>query len=69
MEEVNIGLLTLKVMVGFVTLFFIVIVTGKTSIYQLTPFHFVFVLLLGDLLSNTIYENRIGILPFFYTVG
>ncbi|MGG4512063.1 DUF421 domain-containing protein, partial [Heyndrickxia sporothermodurans] len=55
MEEVNIGLLTIKVIVGFATLFFIIIITGRTSIYQLTPFHLVFVLVLGDLLGNTIY--------------
>ncbi|MED3655795.1 hypothetical protein P4489_15995 [Heyndrickxia sporothermodurans] len=48
MAEVNIGLLTIKVIVGFATLFFIIIITGRTSIYQLTPFHLVFVLVLGD---------------------
>ncbi|WP_299095237.1 hypothetical protein [uncultured Metabacillus sp.] len=58
MEEVNIGLLTIKVIVGFVTLFFIIIITGRTSISQLTPFHLVFVLVLGDFLGNTIYEDK-----------
>lgn len=48
LADVNFGLLTIKVVVGFVTLFFIIIVTGRTSIYQLTPFHLVFVLVLGD---------------------
>ncbi|ECO1678090.1 DUF421 domain-containing protein, partial [Listeria monocytogenes] len=32
MEEVSIGLLTIKTIVGFVTLFFIIIITGRTSI-------------------------------------
>lgn len=63
------SLLTIKVVVGFVTLFFIVILTGKTSIYQLTPFHLVFMLLLGGLLDNTIYEDRLGVIPFLYAVG
>ncbi|PGT74912.1 DUF421 domain-containing protein [Bacillus sp. AFS040349] len=69
MEEVNIGLLTIKVIVGFATLFFIIIITGRTSIYQLTPFHLVFVLVLGDFLGNTIYEDKAGILHFLYAIG
>ncbi|MCM3413234.1 DUF421 domain-containing protein [Metabacillus litoralis] len=69
MEEVNIGLLTIKVIVGFATLFFIIIITGRTSIYQLTPFHLVFVLVLGDFLGNTIYEDKVGIFHFLYATG
>ncbi|MFC0477372.1 DUF421 domain-containing protein [Robertmurraya beringensis] len=69
MEEVNIGLLTIKTIVGFVTLFFIIIITGRTSIYQLTPFHLVFVLVLGDFLGNTIYEDRVRIFHFLYAIG
>ena len=69
MEDIHIGLLTIKVVAGFVTLFFIIIVTGRTSILQLTPFHLVFVLVLGDLLGSTIYENQMGIFHFLYAVG
>lgn len=69
LEEVNIGLLTIKVIVGFATLFFIIIITGRTSIYQLTPFHLVFVLVLGDFLGNTIYEDKVGIFHFLYAIG
>lgn len=69
MEEVNIFLLTIKVIVGFATLFFIIIITGRTSIYQLTPFHLVFVLVLGDFLGNTIYEDKVGIFYFLYAIG
>jgi uncharacterized membrane protein YcaP (DUF421 family) len=67
--EVFLGLLTIKVIVGFVTLFFIIIITGRTSISQLTPFHLVFVLVLGDFLGNTIYENKVGIFHFLYAIG
>ncbi|WP_404406870.1 DUF421 domain-containing protein [Jeotgalibacillus malaysiensis] len=69
MEEVNLGLLTIKIIVGFVTLFFIIIVTGRTSIYQLTPFHLVFVLVLGDFLGSTIYEDKVTIFHFLYAIG
>jgi uncharacterized membrane protein YcaP (DUF421 family) len=69
LADVNFGLLTIKVVVGFVTLFFIIIVTGRNSINQLTPFHLVFVLVLGDFLGNSIYEDQVGIYHFLYTVG
>lgn len=68
MEEVGIGLLTLKVIVGFFALFFIIMITGRTSIYQLTPFHLVFVIVLGDFLGNTLYTDH-GIFYFLYGVG
>jgi uncharacterized membrane protein YcaP (DUF421 family) len=57
------------VIVGFLALFFIVIITGRTSINQLTPFHLVFVLVLGDFLGNALYEDHIGIFHFLYAVG
>ncbi|MFC0474609.1 hypothetical protein ACFFHF_04765 [Robertmurraya beringensis] len=60
MEEVNISFLTIKVIVGFVALFFIIIITRRTSISQLTPFHLVFILVLGDFLGNTIYEDGLA---------
>lgn len=69
MEEVSIGLLSIKVVIGFITLFFIIIVTGRTSILQLTPFHLIFVLVLGDFLGNTIYEDEIGVFYFLYAIG
>lgn len=69
MENIFIGMLTIKVVVGFAVLFFIVILTGKTSINQLTPYHLVFVLVLGDLLGNTLYDDKVEIYHFLYAVG
>lgn len=69
MADISLGLLTIKIVVGFVALFFIIIVTGRTSIYQLTPLHLVFVLVLGDFLGSTIYEDQVGPFYFLYSVG
>ncbi|MFB4165507.1 DUF421 domain-containing protein [Alteribacillus sp. JSM 102045] len=69
MEDVNIVILTLKLIISFITLFFIIFVTGRTSITQLTPFHFVFVLVLGELVGNMYYEDKVGILTFLYALG
>ncbi|OKL36709.1 DUF421 domain-containing protein [Domibacillus mangrovi] len=69
MENIFIGMLTIKVIVGFAVLFFIVILTGKTSINQLTPYHLIFVLVLGDLLGNTLYDDEIEVYHFLYATG
>lgn len=69
MEEINIGVMTIKVIVGFFALFFIIIITGRTSISQLTPFHLVFVLVLGEFLGSTIYEDKISTFHFLYAIG
>ncbi|WP_048883334.1 DUF421 domain-containing protein, partial [Bacillus sp. 445_BSPC] len=36
---------------------------------QLTPFHLVFVLVLGDFLGNTIYEDKVSTFHFLYAIG
>ncbi|OAH57690.1 MULTISPECIES: DUF421 domain-containing protein [Bacillaceae] len=69
MENIFIGMLTIKIVVGFAALFFIVILTGKTSINQLTPYHLVFVLVLGDLLGNTLYDDTVELYHFLYATG
>ncbi|WP_233129831.1 DUF421 domain-containing protein [Domibacillus epiphyticus] len=65
----GIGLLTLKVIIGFAALFFLILATGKVSINQLSPYHLVFVLVLGDFLGESLYENKIKIFHFLYAAG
>ncbi|OLN22288.1 hypothetical protein BTO30_10795 [Domibacillus antri] len=69
METVDLGLLTIKVIVGFAALFFIILVSGKTSINQLSPYHLVFVLVLGDFLGSTLYDNQVSTFHFLYAIG
>ncbi|RDI45858.1 YetF domain-containing protein [Falsibacillus pallidus] len=69
MEELDMGLMTTKIIIGFAALFMIVIWTGRTSIYQLTLFHLVFVLVLGEFLGNALYENDVHTLQFLYGTG
>lgn len=67
--EVSLGLIALKVFIGFISLYLILLITGRTSISQLTPFHFVFILMLDDFLGHVIYENNVSILKYLYAVG
>ncbi|WP_342743402.1 DUF421 domain-containing protein [Domibacillus antri] len=69
LETVDLGLLTIKVIVGFAALFFIILVSGKTSINQLSPYHLVFVLVLGDFLGSTLYDNQVSTFHFLYAIG
>lgn len=69
MESIHLGLLSIKLIIGFISLFLIIILTGRTAINQLTPFHFIFVLVLGEFLGSTIYDNNIRIFHFLYAIG
>lgn len=69
MEEIGIGLLTIKIIIGFATLFLILTLTGKVSINELSPYHLVFVLVLGDFLGESLYENKLSLFHFLYAIG
>ncbi|WP_042347146.1 DUF421 domain-containing protein [Bacillus massiliigorillae] len=69
MDEVSLGLIALKVVIGFISLYCILLITGRTSISQLTPFHFIFILMLDDFLGHVIYENKLSIFKFLYAIG
>ncbi|WP_409973898.1 DUF421 domain-containing protein [Bacillus sp. Bva_UNVM-123] len=63
------GFMITKLTIGFFCLYFVLIVTGRKSFSQLTPVHFIFILLLDDFLGHIIYENDIGIVKFLYGIG
>lgn len=63
------GLITVKAVIGFISLFVAIKLTGRASLNKLTPFHLVFVMVLGNFLGNAIYENKVRILDFVYSVG
>lgn len=69
MDGVSLGLIAMKVIVGFISLYFILLITGRTSISQLSPFHFIFILMLDDFLGHVIYENKVSIFKYFFAVG
>ena len=62
-------LITFKAVIGFISLFLAVRLTGRVSLNELTPFHLVFVLVLGNFLGNAVYENKVTVLDFIYSVG
>ena len=69
LDEISLGLIAIKVVVGFLSLYIILILTGRTSLAQLTPFHFVFIMLLDDFFGHIIYENNVHIFKYLYAIG
>lgn len=49
-----------ELLFGFVLLFVIIKLLGKTQFSQLTPFDFISALILGELVGNAIYDDKIN---------
>lgn len=53
--------LVLELVVGFAALFLYTKLMGKTHFSQLTPFDFISVLILGELIGNAVYDEKVTI--------
>ncbi|WP_455661123.1 DUF421 domain-containing protein [Pradoshia sp.] len=69
MDEASFGLMALKIIIGFISLYFVLIITGRVGVSQLTPIHFVFILLLDDFLGHIIYEKNDNIFEYLFAIG
>ncbi|HQD04424.1 MAG TPA: DUF421 domain-containing protein [Halanaerobiales bacterium] len=56
---------TIKLVVGFISLFLVTRLLGKTQIKQITPFDFVSAMVMGELFGNIIYDREVNV---FYAV-
>ena len=59
----------LELVVGYIALFIIVKVLGKTQLNQITPFDFISALVMGDLVSGAIFEQKVGIFLILFATG
>ncbi|WP_099158228.1 DUF421 domain-containing protein [Virgibacillus ndiopensis] len=57
----NIGYLTIEIITGFFLLFLLIKVLGKKIIDQITPFTFIGAIVLGELLGNALYDEKVGV--------
>lgn len=60
--------LTVELTVGLAALLVVTKTLGPTQIGQLTPFHFISALVLGELLGNAVYEEDTGIFHVLYAL-
>ncbi|MDO6657643.1 DUF421 domain-containing protein [Anaerobacillus sp. 1_MG-2023] len=64
----NVGSITLELLVGFLALLILTKALGKTQITQITPFDFISSLVLGELVGNAIYDKHVNIFSIMYSV-
>ncbi|GLB58944.1 DUF421 domain-containing protein [Cytobacillus sp. NCCP-133] len=55
--------------IGYLFLFVMAKILGKTQITQITPFDFISAIVLGELVGNAIYEEDIEIIEIFFAVA
>ncbi|MBO9130915.1 DUF421 domain-containing protein [Bacillus sp. 165] len=60
--------LTTKLVIGFFLLFVLVKVMGKKIINQVTPFTFIAAVVLGELLGNALYQEKVQIQYVIYSM-
>ncbi|WP_080847076.1 DUF421 domain-containing protein [Cytobacillus gottheilii] len=56
-------------LVGFIALFIMAKILGKTQITQITPFDFISGIVLGELVGNALYDENTSIWQMLYSVG
>jgi uncharacterized membrane protein YcaP (DUF421 family) len=66
--DVNIGQLTTELIVGFIALFILTKILGKTQISQITPFDFISSIFLGELVGNAMYDDETSIFVILYAI-
>jgi uncharacterized membrane protein YcaP (DUF421 family) len=64
----QIGQLTIELVVGFIALFTLTKILGKTTISQITPFDFISSIFLGELVGNAMYDEKISIFTILYAI-
>ncbi|QHS21709.1 DUF421 domain-containing protein [Virgibacillus sp. MSP4-1] len=60
--------LTIDSFVGFIALFILTKILGKSQITQITAFDFIAALVLGELVGNALFDKNAGILAILYAV-
>ncbi|WP_163583151.1 DUF421 domain-containing protein [Gracilibacillus saliphilus] len=62
------GSIFVETLFGFVMLFILTKLLGKTQIRQLTAFDFISALILGELVGNALYDNEVGIRDIAFAI-
>lgn len=61
--------IAIELSLGFLALFLYTKIMGKTSFSQLTPFDFISVLILGELLGNAVYDQEVDIWEILFATA
>jgi uncharacterized membrane protein YcaP (DUF421 family) len=58
-----------ELVVGFAALLILTKVLGKTQISQITPFDFISAIILGELVGNSLYDNKFGVWEILFAIS
>jgi uncharacterized membrane protein YcaP (DUF421 family) len=61
--------IAVELSIGFIFLFIVTKLQGKTQFSQITPFDFVSAIILGELLGNAIYDHEVKLGEIAFAVG
>nr|WP_263324571.1 DUF421 domain-containing protein [Neobacillus sp. Marseille-Q6967] len=61
--------LTIELIIGFFTIFFIINIVGRKLINQITPFTFISSIVLSEILGNALYDEKIGAFKIIYAMA
>lgn len=61
--------ISVELTVGMAALMLVTKILGPIQISQMTPFHFISAIVLGELLGNAVYEPEVGILNVLYALA
>lgn len=64
----ELGSIFIETIFGFICLFIITKVLGKSQIKQLTAFDFISALVLGELVGNALFDDEVGIMQIAFAV-
>jgi uncharacterized membrane protein YcaP (DUF421 family) len=60
--------ISIELFFGFIALFIMTKILGKTQITQITTFDFISALVLGELVGNAIFDDKVGLSRIIYAV-
>ena len=63
------GSIALEAIVGFIALFILTKILGKTQMNQITVFDFISVLVLGELVGNAVFDENVGVREILFAVA
>lgn len=58
----------LELIVGYIALFIIVKVLGKTQLSQITPFDFISALVMGEFVGSAIFDEKVGTFKIIFAI-
>lgn len=61
--------ITLKIIIGFIALLIVLRLMGKKEFSQITPVDFIYLLVLGGLLEDAVYDDMVTVWEILYSIG